>query len=60
MDELQYLKFQEKTATKTAANNDYTSSGHNSILELQRQEQSKNSFLCFAVLAVGVFIAMKV
>lgn len=57
MDELQYLKFQEKPAT----NYDFTSKGHDSILVMQQNaEQSKKSFLFIAVAAAVAILAMKV
>ena len=61
MDELQYLKFQEKPVTNTATNYDFTSKGHDSILVMQQNaEQSKKSFLFIAVAAAVAILAMKV
>ena len=61
MDELQYLKFQEKTANNTATNYDFTSKGHDSILVMQQKsEQSKKSFLCIAIAAAVAILAIKV
>lgn len=57
MDELQYLKFQEKTAT----NYDFTSKGHDSLLMMQQNaEQSKKSFLCIAVAAAVAILVFEV